>query len=108
MITDDIFEELRKVHTSLTENEFTTRYLKASRSYLCNRRNQKRDVSNNVLLNLYAELKGQGSVWHKAVAGEQDERRRMRWQQMAELHTELAQRVANRVLERAGSRTPDA
>ena len=56
MITNQIFEQLKTVDTHLTENEFTTKYLKTSRSYLCNRRNKHRDVSNDVLLNLYSLL----------------------------------------------------
>lgn len=101
MITDDIFEELKKINTGLTENEFSKRYLKASRSYLCNRRNQKRDVSNDVLLNLYSELTGIGAGWGQIAESESDDRRRSRWQQKAQVHTELAQEVVNRLLDRA-------
>ena len=56
MITDEIFAQLKTVDRKLTENKFTTKYLKTSRSYLCNRRNKGTDVSNDVLLNLYGEL----------------------------------------------------
>ena len=68
LITDEIFAQLKTVDKKLTENEFTTKYLKTSRSYLCNRRNKGRDVSNDVLLNLYGELEGIGSVWRTAAA----------------------------------------
>lgn len=101
MITDEIFEQLKTVDKDLTENEFTTKYLRTSRSYLCNRRCKRRDVSNDVLLNLYAELAGTGEVWRSAAATERDEFRRMRWQHMAEFHTQLAQQVASKLLERA-------
>lgn len=101
MITDEIFAQLKTVDTDLTENEFTTKYLRTSRSYLCNRRCRKKDVSNDVLLNLYGELAGTGEVWRRAAADERDEFRRVRWQHMAEFHTQLAQQVATKLLERA-------
>ena len=74
MITDEIFAQLKTVDRKLTENEFTTKYLKTSRSYLCNRRNKGTDVSNDVLLNLYGELAGIGSVWRSAAATESNQR----------------------------------
>ena len=101
LITDEIFAQLKTVDRKLTENEFTTKYLKTSRSYLCNRRNKGRDVSNDVLLNLYGELAGIGSVWRSAAATESNQRLQGRWQQMAEFHLALAGDVVNRLLERA-------
>ena len=103
MITDDIFTTLKTVDRNLTENEFTTKYLRTSRSYLCNRRNKKRDVSNDVLLNLYSELNGAGTIWQEAAATEQNERRRSRWQQMADVHLGLADEVVRRLIERASN-----
>ena len=101
LITDEIFAQLKTVDRKLTENEFTTKYLKTSRSYLCNRRNKGRDVSNDVLLNLYGELEGIGSVWRSAAATESNQRLQSRWQQMAEFHLALAGDVADKLLERA-------
>ena len=101
MITDEIFAQLKTVDRKLTENEFTTKYLKTSRSYLCNRRNKGRDVSNDVLLNLYGELEGIGSVWRSAAATESNQRLQSRWQRMAEFHMALAGDVVHRLLERA-------
>lgn len=101
LITDEIFAQLKTVDRKLTENEFTTKYLKTSRSYLCNRRNKGRDVSNDVLLNLYGELEGIGSVWRSAAATEPNQRLQSRWQQMAEFHLTLAGDVADKLLERA-------
>ena len=101
MITDEVFAQLKTVDRDLTENEFTTRYLKTSRSYLCNRRNKHRDVSNDVLLNLYGELAGLGYVWRGAAETEQDCRQRNRWQHMANFHLSLAGEVVERLLERA-------
>ena len=101
LITDEIFVQLKTVDRKLTENEFTTKYLKTSRSYLCNRRNKGRDVSNDVLLNLYGELAGIGSVWRSAAATESNQRLQSRWQQMAEFHMALAGDVVHRLLERA-------
>ncbi|WP_370552011.1 DUF6626 family protein [Haliea sp. E1-2-M8] len=103
MITDDIFTTLKAVDRNLTENEFTTKYLRTSRSYLCNRRNRKRDVSNDVLLNLYSELNGAGTIWQHAASNELDERRRTRWQQMADVHLSLANEVVTKLLERANN-----
>lgn len=101
MITDDIFYQLKSLDCDLTENEFTTRYLKTSRSYLCNRRNKRKDVSNDVLLNLYGELSGLGSTWQAMAADEQHERARFRWQRMADVHSELANEVIGKIVERA-------
>ena len=101
LITDEIFAQLKTVDRKLTENEFTTKYLKTSRSYLCNRRNKGRDVSNDVLLNLYGELEGIGSVWRRAAATESNQRLQSRWRQMAEFHLALAGDVADKLLERA-------
>jgi hypothetical protein len=101
LITDEIFVQLKTVDRKLTENEFTTKYLKTSRSYLCNRRNKGRDVSNDVLLNLYGELAGIGSVWRSAAATESNQRLQSRWQHIAEFHLALAGDVVHRLLERA-------
>ena len=101
MITDEIFAQLKTVDRKLTENEFTTKYLKTSRSYLCNRRNKGRDVSNDVLLNLYGELAGIGSVWRSAAATESNQRLKSRWQQMAEFYFHLAELVNDKLLRRA-------
>ena len=101
MITDEIFAQQKTVERKLTENEFTTKYLKTSLSYLGNRGNKGRDVSNDVLLNLYGELAGIGSVWRSAAATESNQRLQSRWQQMAEFHMALAGDVVHRLLERA-------
>jgi hypothetical protein len=101
MITDEIFVQLKAVDTNLTENEFTTRYLKTSRSYLCNRRNKQADVSNDVLLNLYSELSGLGATWQELAASEHNERTRNRWQHRAAVHAGLADDVVKKILERA-------
>ena len=101
LITDEIFAQLKTVDRKLTENEFTTKYLKTSRSYLCNRRNKGRDVSNDVLLNLYGELEGIGGVWRTAAATESNQGLQSRWQHMAEFHLALANDVLRSLLERA-------
>ena len=101
MITDEIFAQLKTVDSKLTENEFSTKYLKTSRSYLCNRRNKGRDVSNDVLLNLYGELVGVGCVWRMAATTESNQSLQRRWQQMSEFHLALAGDLVDRLLERA-------
>jgi hypothetical protein len=101
LITDEIFAQLKTVDRKLTENEFTTKYLKTSRSYLCNRRNKGRDVSNDVLLNLYGELEDIGGVWRTAAATESNQGLQSRWQHMAEFHLGLAGEVVTKLLERA-------
>jgi len=101
LITDEVFTQLKTVDRNLTENEFTTKYLKTSRSYLCNRRNKDRDVSNDVLLNLYGELAGLGYVWRGAAETEQDCRQRDRWLNMSAFHLSLADELVDRLLERA-------
>lgn len=101
LITDEIFVQLKSVDRSLTENKFNTRYLRTSRSYLSNRRNKNRDVSNDVLLNLYAELSGVSALWHLAAANEANKARKDRWEQMADFHSGLADQVVRKLLERA-------
>lgn len=101
MITDEIFEELRKVDRGLTESEFCKSYLRTSRSYLCNRRNKRKDVSNDVLLRLYAELSGAGAVWRRAADTEHNAVHSMRWVALSEFHTQLAKKVLARLVDRA-------
>ena len=101
MITNEIFEQLKTVDKHLTENEFTTKYLKTSRSYLCNRRNMQRDVSNDVLLNLYTELHGIGSTWDQVSLSEVDLNRKLKWKKMGEFHFGLADKVVDSLLNRA-------
>lgn len=101
MITDEIFHQLRTLDQNLTENEFTTKYLKTSRSYLCNRRNRQRDVSNDVLLRLYGELSGMGSIWQQMAEAEQNHRTRDRWHKNAVTYTHMAEQVLSRMLDRA-------
>lgn len=101
MITNEIFEQLKTVDRHLTENEFTTKYLKTSRSYLCNRRNKQRDVSNDVLLNLYSELHGIADGWEQVAKTEVDDKRRVRWEEMGSFHFSLAKKVVDSLLERA-------
>ena len=101
MITDEVFAQLKTVDRELTENEFTTKYLKTSRSYLCNRRNKDRDVSNDVLLNLYGELAGLGCAWRSAASAEASQRLQSKWQRMADFHLSLANEVVDKLLDRA-------
>ena len=63
MITDKVFNQLKAIQTNLTENEFAKSYLGTSRSYLCNRRNKNKDVSNDVALNLYCVLIKKANQW---------------------------------------------
>ena len=101
MITDEIFQNLRTLDQNLTENQFTTRYLKTSRSYLCNRRNRQRDVSNDVLLSLYAELSGIGSTWQQMADTEDNDRTRDRWKQNAQAYTHMAEQVLHQIADRS-------
>ena len=101
MITNEIFEQLKTIDRQLTENEFTTKYLKTSRSYLCNRRNKKSDVSNDVLLNLYSELYGIANAWEQAATSEIDNKRKLRWRAMGAFHFGLANKVVDSLLDRA-------
>ena len=102
--TDDIYQALRQHEQNLSENEFTTKYLKTSRSYLCNRRNKRRDVSSDVLLNLYSELYGIGSTWERMATSERNSKTRERWQHKAAAYAHLADQVIAKLLERARER----
>ena len=103
--TDEFFQAIRQHEKNLTENEFTTKYLKTSRSYLCNRRNKHRDVSSDVLLNLYSELSGIGSTWESMATTENNPSTRQRWQRNAETYTQLANQVIGKILDRARADT---
>jgi hypothetical protein len=101
MITDEIFTQLRIIHKDLTENEFAKTYLGTSRSYLCNRRNNGKDVSNDVALTLYATLTSKARQWRASAKLESDIRYHKRWGQLSELYFSLADRLSEMILTRA-------
>lgn len=103
MITDEVLEKMKKMGIKLTESHFAVHYLKSSRSYLSNRRAMHRDVSNDVLLNLYSELSSLGSTWQEMAISERNEQSRSAWQMRADRCAELASDVASKLLERARS-----
>ena len=103
MITDEIFTQLRTIHKNLTENEFAKTYLGTSRSYLCNRRSNGKDVSNDVALALYATLTTKAQQWRASAQLESDIRYRKRWEQLSELYFSLAEGLSEVILKRAES-----
>ena len=57
MLVDEIYHSLRTVDPKLSISRFCVEYLDTSRSYLFSRRNKDKDVSAEVLLNLYGNLR---------------------------------------------------
>lgn len=101
MITDEVFNQLKANHKNLTENEFTKSYLGTSRSYLCNRRNKNKDVSNDVALNLYCVLIKKANQWKVSASRESVIQYRLRWDQLSDHYLLLAGELAEIILKRA-------
>tara|TARA_Y100000385_G_scaffold269927_1_gene308476 strand:+ start:420 stop:734 length:315 start_codon:yes stop_codon:yes gene_type:complete len=101
VITDEVFNQLKANHKNLTENEFTKSYLGTSRSYLCNRRNKNKDVSNDVALNLYCVLIKKANQWKVSASRESVIQYRLRWDQLSDHYLLLAGELAEIILKRA-------
>lgn len=101
MITDKVFNQLKANHKNLTENEFAKSYLGTSRSYLCNRRNKNKDVSNDVALNLYCVLIQKANQWKVSASRESVIQYRLRWDQLSDHYLSLAGELAEIILKRA-------
>ncbi|CAI8307897.1 MAG: Uncharacterised protein [Porticoccaceae bacterium UBA1117] len=101
MITDKVFNQLKAIQTNLTENEFAKSYLCTSRSYLCNRRNNNKDVSNDVALNLYCVLIKKANQWKVSASRESVIQYRLRWDQLSDHYLSLAGELAEIILKRA-------
>lgn len=101
MITDEVFNQLKAIHKNLTENEFAKSYFCTSRSYLCNRRNKSKDVSNDVALNLYCALIKKSNQWKVSASREPVIQYRLRWDQLSDHYLSLASDVAEIILKRA-------
>ena len=101
MITDEVFNQLKANHKNLTENEFAKSYLGTSRSYLCNRRNKNKEVSNDVALNLYCVLIKKANQWKVSAGRESVIQYRLRWDQLSDHYLSLAGELAEIILKRA-------
>jgi len=101
VITDKVFNQLKAIQNNLTENEFAKSYLGTSRSYLCNRRNKNKDVSNDVALNLYCVLIKKANQWKVSASRESVIQYRLRWDQLSDHYLSLAGEVAEIILKRA-------
>ncbi len=100
MITDDIFNELRTIERTLTENQFTTKYLRTSRSYLSNRRNVKRDVSDSVLIRLCIELANAASKWEQASVYALQQEQTHKCTELSEFYKSLSEKAINKLFGR--------
>jgi len=101
VITDKVFNQLKAIQNNLTENEFAKSYLGTSRSYLCNRRNKNKDVSNDVALNLYCVLIKKANQWKVSASRESVIQYRLRWDQLSDHYLSLAGELAEIILKRA-------
>ena len=63
MIVDEIYHTLKETDNTLSVSRFCVDYLDTSRGYLFNRRSKDKDVSAEVLLNLYGNLKKQSDLF---------------------------------------------
>ena len=94
MLVDEIYHSLRTVDPELSISRFCVEYLDTSRSYLFNRRNKGKDVSAEVLLNLYRNLRRTSATFLQLA---NDNNRTAQWtnnwQRLSIFHEELASSV---------------
>ena len=94
MLVDEIYQSLRTVDPELSISRFCVEYLDTSRSYLFNRRNKDKDVSAEVLLNLYGNLRRSSATFSSLA---EDTNRPTHWianwQRQAMLYDSLADAV---------------
>ena len=94
MLVDEIYHSLRTVDPDLSISRFCVEYLDTSRSYLFNRRNKDKDVSAEVLLNLYGNLRSSSATFSSLA---EDANRPTHWidnfQRRAMLYESLADAV---------------
>ena len=64
MLVDDIYQTIRELEPTLSVSSFCTDYLDTSRSYLHNKKTTDREVSTDVLLTLYGNLKQSAKTFH--------------------------------------------
>ena len=107
MITDEIFAQLKTVDRKLTENEFTTKYLKPVAA-ICATGETKAEMSAmTCCLICMGSLQGMG-MFGVTRATESNQRLQTDGSIMAEFHLALAGEVVRRLLERAGDKTKGA
>ena len=94
MLVNEIYHSLCTVDPDLSVSRFCVEYLDTSRSYLFNKRNKDKDVSAEVLLNLYGNLRRSSATFTSLA---EDTSRPTHWidnfQRKATLYESLADSV---------------
>ena len=102
MLVDDIYQTILKLEPQLSVSRFCTDYLDTSRSYLHNKKNRDREVSAEVLLTLYGNLKQSAKTYSLLL---KDTDRPESWSAHFERRAELFDSLADSVLEDITSRS---
>ena len=102
MQLDDIYQTLKSIEPTLSVSRFSTDYLDRSRSYLFNRRNQNKEVSTDVLLNLYQNLHSASTTFRMLKT---DKHSSAHWISHFEQRAALFEDLADTVLSDLTSRT---
>ena len=102
MIVDKIYHTLKEADNRLSVSRFCVDYLDTSRGYLFNRRSKDKDVSAEVLLNLYGNLKKQSDLF--LVLAKDDNRPAhwvANWRHKASMYDNLATGVLTELTSRS-------
>ena len=102
MLVDDIYQTILKLEPQLSVSRFCTDYLDTSRSYLHNKKNRDREVSAEVLLTLYGNLRQSAKTFHLLL---DDENTSQHWVAHFERRASVFESLANSVLSDLTSRT---
>ena len=94
MIVDKIYHTLKEADNSLSVSRFCVDYLDTSRGYLFNRKSKDKDVSAEVLLNLYGNLRRSSATFSSlAEYTNRPTHWIANWQRQAMLYDSLADAV---------------
>lgn len=102
MLVENIYESLKTLEPDLSMSRFCTEYLDTCRSYLHNRKYENRDVSSDVLIALYGNLKQSAKTYSLLL---KDTDRPESWSAHFERRAELFDSLADSVLEDITSRS---
>jgi len=102
MLVDDIYQTIRELEPTLSVSSFCTDYLDTSRSYLHNKKTTDREVSTDVLLTLYGNLKQSAKTFHLLL---DDNSTSQHWVAHFERRASVFESLADSVLSDLTSRT---
>ena len=102
MLVDNIYQTIRELEPELSVSRFCTDYLDTSRSYLHNKKTTDREVSTDVLLTLYGNLKQSAKTFHLLL---DDNSTSQHWVAHFERRASVFESLADSVLSDLTSRT---